>query len=271
MAVATPVLERRTVKDNYYTEDNFGSQMTADEIHNASIKENYAKLINPDCKLSDFGYGTEAPEKEAPVMQARPAQNTMAAVNTGSPVYLVQGARADADLFRADSDINKAFLAQYGVAVPEQAANQTYAPAYAQPVQTIAVEEEESIDLRPTETTTQYRTIDASGARISDSVINAYREGEISRPAEQADTHSRLSFTKRDKIIMGVVLGLIVAVFVLIIVNSAIISSINAEIASLDGQLITAQQGLTESLEELEEATSYENVYRYAMENGIID
>ncbi len=249
--------------------------MTDDEIHNASIKDIYAKIINPEYKLSDIKSAIEkVTHPSAPVMQSQPAVQAQPAVQsqpvaqaqsaysansqakTGNPVYLVQGARADSDLFRADSELNKAFLAQYGIGAAQNAQS-----AYVQPVQQTAVIEEENDDIRPTRTTIQYQTIDASGARISDSVLNAYREGEIPRPEEKEDAHSRLSFTKRDKIIMGIVLGLILSVFVLIIVNSAIISGLNTDIAALDMQLETAQQGYEQVLEEYDQATSYENVY----------
>ncbi|MCD8040250.1 MAG: hypothetical protein LUF82_01900 [Clostridia bacterium] len=269
MAVATPVLERDTVRENFggsnFGGNNFGSYMTADELHNACIKDNYAKLINPDYKLSDL-----VPQMENVVADAQPASygNTAVRNVADNGVYLVDGARADSDLFRADSPLNRAFLSGYGA----QAAQSAFVPeGYAAPVQAVMTEEEESEDLRPTSTTTQYRTIDANGIRISDSVINAYREGEISRPEEDADAHSRITFSKREKVIMGVILGLILSVFVLIIVNSAIISGINSDIASLDTRLDAAQQTLTETMDDLDEAMSYDSVYNYAVQNGIID
>ncbi|MCD8373281.1 MAG: hypothetical protein LUD27_08290, partial [Clostridia bacterium] len=53
MAVAAPVYERSIGKDSY-VENNFGSPMTDDEIHNAKIKDIYAKIINPEYKMSDL-------------------------------------------------------------------------------------------------------------------------------------------------------------------------------------------------------------------------
>ena len=95
------------------------------------------------------------------------------------------------------------------------------------------------------------------------------QEGEITRP-EENEHSSKLTFSKRDKIIMGVILSLILAVFVLIIVNSAIISGLNAEIAVLEdrGAEIASQYGAVAG--ELEELTSYDNVYNVVVEQGWI-
>lgn len=279
MAVATP--ERTT-------------ELTEDELHNARISENYRRLMDPEYKLNDllgdrYGAGSQPaqPVRNASYVQpqsvqnvnniqSQPVRNTVNyvqppvqnAVNT--PVMLVQGARSDADIFRADNPINRAYFQ----------ANGSSLTVNVQPVQSYSVEEEDNEDLRPTSTTIQYQTVGADGVRLDDNVINAYREGETDRPEEAHSSRSGISFSKRDKIIMGVILGLIFAVFVLIIVNSAIISNLNSEISDLDVQLAAVQEEVTDGtyaqeyaqLEaELKEITSEENVYERAVEQGIIN
>ena len=96
------------------------------------------------------------------------------------------------------------------------------------------------------------------------------QEGEISRPAEHEEKAAKLNITKRDKIIIGVIVGLIVAVFALIIVNSAIISNLNTEISVLEGMAESARTAFENVSAQLSEATSYGNVYRFALENGLI-
>ena len=58
--------------------------------------------------------------------------------------------------------------------------------------------------------------------------------------------------------------------FVLIIVNSAIISGLNSEIAAYEGMVSDVQSQYAAVAEDLEELTSYDNIYNVAIENGWI-
>lgn len=297
MAVATPVIERRTYNQSIESEAR-SAGMTADELHNARMKDNLARLLNPENKIKDVvasidADGTQviqaAPEAvQAPVASAAPSvvygadgiiARPASAVQTPAaeepvyapahsaarPVYVVKNARANADIFRADSPVNRP--AQAYASTPAQAyeAARAMAAANAAP----ATEEEESEDLRPTPTTIQYQTIGADGTVIINSAARTMQEGEVARPAEREEP-AKISLTKRDKVIIGVIVSLILAVFVLIIVNSAIISGLNSEIAAYEGMVSDVQSQYAAVAEDLEELTSYDNIYNVAIENGWI-
>ena len=297
MAVATPVIERRTYNQSIESEAR-SAGMTADELHNARMKDNLARLLNPENKIKDVvasidADGTQviqaapeavqAPERSvapsvvygADGIIARPASAVQTpaaespayapAHSAAQPVYVVKNARANADIFRADSPVNRP--AQAYAATPAQAyeAARAMAAANAAP----ATEEEENEDLRPTPTTIQYQTIGADGTVIIDSAARTMQEGEIARPAEREEP-AKISLTKRDKVIIGVIVSLILAVFVLIIVNSAIISGLNSEIAAYEGMVSDVQSQYAAVAEDLEELTSYDNIYNVAIENGWI-
>lgn len=219
MAVATPVLERRTD-----TEEDFHSYtalMSQEEAHNARISENYKKLINPETRIDEAlgrSVATEVPVQE-PVRSAVPTP-------ASEPVYvqrpyLVQNARATADIFRADSAVNARPVMDY-------ASVQKMDPVMSTQVD----EEEESEDLRPTQTTIQYKT--SAVGRISE-------QGKVENIG--ADRHFMIS--KKEKITIGIIVGVIVALFTLIIINSAIISGINNDIATLQSSLDEAREQYT--------------------------
>ena len=297
MAVATPVIERRTYNQSIESEAR-SAGMTADELHNARMKDNLARLLNPENKIKDVvasidADGTQviqaapeavqAPERSvapsvvygADGIIARPASAVQTpaaeapayapAHSAAQPVYVVKNARANADIFRADSPVNRP--AQAYASTPAQAyeAARAMAAANAAP----ATEEEENEDLRPTPTTIQYQTIGTDGTVIINSAARTMQEGEIARPAEREEP-AKISLTKRDKVIIGVIVSLILAVFVLIIVNSAIISGLNSEIAAYEGMVSDVQSQYAAVAEDLEELTSYDNIYNVAIENGWI-
>lgn len=297
MAVATPVIERITYNQSIESEAR-SAGMTADELHNARMKDNLARLLNPENKIKDVvasidADGTQviqaapeavqAPERSvapsvvygADGIIARPASAVQTpaaespayapAHSAAQPVYVVKNARANADIFRADSPVNRP--AQAYASTPAQAYEAARAMAAANAVP--ATEEEENEDLRPTPTTIQYQTIGADGTVIINSAARTMQEGEIARPAEREEP-AKISLTKRDKVIIGVIVSLILAVFVLIIVNSAIISGLNSEIAAYEGMVSDVQSQYAAVAEDLEELTSYDNIYNVAIENGWI-
>lgn len=198
---------------------------------------------------------------------------------------MVTNARADADIFRADNPINaigtlnepiinrQAYASTpaeaYAAARAIAAATAPVAPAPA--VQQIQVPESESEDLRPTATTIQYQTIGADGTVIIDSPARAKQEGEIDRPAEREENVKKLTLSRRDKTIIGIIVGLIMAVFVLIIVNSAVISNLNNDIDRLEGMAETARTEMSSAASEYENLTSRESIYNLAVEMGWID
>lgn len=302
MAVATPVIERRFSQQINEREERGG--MNADELHNARMKDNLARLLNPEYKIKDVVASIDtdgsqviksaAPAADVSAQPAAPAQLYEAngiiarrapaqqeyvqpvqsapvyqqpAQSAAQPVYMVKNARANADIFRADSPVNRP--AQAYAPTPAQAYAAARSMATAQAAPAVMPAEEESDDLRPTATTIQYQTISADGTAIAGRT-RTMQEGEIARPAEREESESKINLTKRDKIIIGVIVGLILAVFVLIIVNSAIISNLNSDISRLEGMADTARAAYESAYSEVENVTSYENVYNVALEQGWI-
>ena len=171
----------------------FNTQMSADEQHNAQISEIYARLISSNNNVD------EVLGRSQQVVAAQPRNQLFA------EPYLVENARADAEIFRADSPINRRV-------------------AEMQPVMEAEDSEEENEDLRPTSTTIQYKTYGIKKAVEDDKVVNASEE-------------KRTGLSKKEKIIIAAVVSVIIAMFVLIIVNSAVISGLNADLGSLQSSL----------------------------------
>ena len=222
MAVLAPVLERKlNTEDNVATEVSRNNNMTAEEHHNSRIKVNYAKLINPDTTVSDVIY-------KEPVHQqfAEPARTQKS--------FLVENARADAEIFRADSKINRR-QAEADIA-----------------------EEEENEDLRPTATTIQYKSDVASKVVIEDKISN--KQTKISK------------MSKRDKIIMAVACVVVIALFILVIVNSAVLSNLNSEVSYLQTDLTEVQNSYSSVLEDKKAYFDdiEEKVNDFAEDNGMV-
>ena len=78
--------------------------------------------------------------------------------------------------------------------------------------------------------------------------------------------------TKKDRIIIAVALSVIVALFILIIVNSAVISNLNREVGALQSNLTRAETEYNEALAETEDFKSnwYQEVEDFANKNGMI-
>lgn len=200
MAVAAPVLERRTAAEER-TSRVYNANYISDEEHNARIGQNYAKLINPENKLDEVLNRAPVAEVEAPEIseqQVSYAQSEPA-----------QSLRADADIFYAHSEINERLAAQQRQILAEQNS-----------------EEDEDEDLRPTLTTIQYKT---------SAVKNTVEEGEI----VNTGVEKRAGISKKDKIIIAAIVGAIILMLTLIIVNSIVLSNISGEVSTLQSSLTT--------------------------------
>lgn len=125
MAVLAPVLERKLNTEEKTAEARNTALMNEEDRHNSQISSKYKALINPDATAHDV-LGKE-------VTVQRRSEITAVPVKEQKP-FLVENARVDSDLFRADSVINR----------------KTEISAIA--------EEEENEDLRPTLETIKYRT-----------------------------------------------------------------------------------------------------------------
>lgn len=212
MAVDTPVLERITQDEEKKYSVPSRMDVMAEEEHNARIKDTYARLINPANKIEDVFNRTEEKASAAaaqPVVQPAPAQQVRRSI-TGNHPYVVENARAKADIFRADSAVNvqRAQIAQVKTAEVAVAA-----PA-----------EEESEDLRPTPTTIQYQTIGMAGVKNTE---KTEKKGFV--------------FGKREKIIVAVFVAVVIALLTLVIVNATIISNLNAEISQVQDSIVTVR------------------------------
>ncbi len=231
MAVA--VLERNVntlekIEEEKRVNSSFNTQMTEDEQHNAQISEIYARLISSTVNVDEVLGRTQQP------VQAQPRNELF------TKPYLVENARADAEIFRADSPVNRK--------VEEM-----------QPVMVAEDSEEENEDLRPTTTTIQYKTY---------GVKKTVEEGKI----ENTDAEKRAGLSKKEKIIIATIVSIIVAMFVLIIVNSAIISGINADLGSLQTSLTTVKASYAGISDEVNDILSNagENVKDFALSLGMV-
>lgn len=233
MAVLAPVLERKlNTENNVATEESRNlQQMTAEERHNSRIKVNYARLINPDTTVGDIIYKEPAQPRYAEPVQTKFAEP---AAREQKP-FLVENARADADIFRADSRVNR-----------RQAETES-----------AQSEEEENEDLRPTATTIQYKSDARSKVVVEDKISS--KQSKVSK------------LTKRDKIIMAVAALVVIALFVLVIINSAVLSNLNSEVSYLKYDLNAAQSNYTEVLQNKEEYLSdiEQTVADFAKVNGM--
>ena len=217
MAAETPVLERRPEEK---LRTAFRSQTYADsyeeEIHNARIRDNYARIINPESKIADIISATV--QKEA----AHEKEDVEVAKATASRPYLVENARADSAIFRADNPINKA---------------QTGAES-ANAVKAVDAEEEDE-DLRPTPTTIQYQTITRAQ---TNSAVNT------------STGKNKRVLSKKEKIVIAIYVCVIVALLALVVINSFIISGLSENIASVQSEIATvrgALAGVNSSIAEL--------------------
>lgn len=245
MSVGAPVLERNpdTQEREYNVYTN--SFLSAEERHNSLISEKYAKLINPESKPHDIISSHRTEERNYTELNTVPIENDIFARKAvEQKPYLVENARADADIFRADSPINRKT-----VEVAES-------PSVSQS------DEEENEDLRPTQTTIQYKTA---------GLAKSGEEGKIETKNARV---SKLALTKKDRLIIAVALTIILALFVLIIVNSAVISNLNRDVSTLQATLNEAQETYTqieaEKAEYLDEDNLYQRVSEFAQNNGMI-
>ncbi len=235
MAVDTSVLERRapeTLRNNVSFTLPTRSEYEAEDEHNARIKDNYAKLINPNNKIEDIFAQSgaevaaaqtaqvEQPAQVQPVQAAQPMQTARPVQNVQTvqaEPYRVENARVDSALFRADNPINRRFVA---------------------PVVDEAEDEEENEDLRPTAATIQYRTIDRA---------------ESAPAAKQSE---RFALTKKQKITAIALVAVVVALIVLIIVNSTVIANLNADIANLNNDIANINTEIGYSITQINDKIS---------------
>lgn len=225
MAVDVPVLERPT---NELRECAVPSRLEilAEEEHNARIKENYRKLINPKNKIEDVFARTAQRENVVSAGQ------TVFETQSAQQLYTVESARVSSDIFRADSAIN-------AVRYEEAEAQDNYEVSFADVQSEQVVEEEEDEELRPSATTMQYRTIDKQNEKKSFFASLAQKD---------------FVFGKKEKIIVAVFVAVVVALIAIVIVNSAIISNLNADIAHVQEGITTVRgaiAGVNSTFEEI--------------------
>lgn len=200
MAVATPVFENGINEEEKTSRVSYATRAVEDDAHNAGISDRFATLINPNSRLEDL---------LAPRAQVNAGVKAEATAETARP-YLVENARADSPLFRADSAINR---------LPETNAAPISAPS----------SEEEDEDLRPTSTTIQYRTV----------------EQDRKQTAVKATTDRRSAVLgKKEKIIIAVFVSVVIALLALVIINSAVIANLNADIAAAQEKIVEVKGAL---------------------------
>ena len=208
MAVATPVLERNELNEKRAFRP---AVKITEEEHNARIKSAYAMLIDPKSNADQVLGRTSVLQQEYAQEREVAFAPAVEAPARVAPVPLqVQSARTNSAVFRADSYVNQRNMQSAAIVAEDNSS------------------EEENEDLRPTQTTIQYRT---KGVQAS------VEEGKITNFGAE----KRMGLGKKEKIVIAVVVSVIVAILALIIINSAVISNINSEISSLQSSLTTVK------------------------------
>lgn len=228
MATAVPVLERTQEESSLKAYGKLQGGVAPQEMteeqkalaFNARISENYQKLINPDYhKAEDVA---AAPAYAEPAY-AEPVY--AAPVQEAAPAYTRQRA---ADIFRADSPLHTRtvdFASAPAYAEPSYAAPVQETPAAPYYEQAAYAEDVTDADLMPTETTNQYRD-------------SLYRE---ERPAEHAQEKKKgFALTARNKLLIAVYSIVVVVVLALIIVNTSVLGSLDAEVTAREAALNAA-------------------------------
>ncbi|MCD8287054.1 MAG: hypothetical protein LUD50_07515 [Clostridia bacterium] len=221
MAVATPTLFRFDVDTD---EDKRYVDTERDQYHDSHISERFKHIMDPNVSLDDLFNGADATDMTAPapVQEETPVQTYSAPQQTmQAGPQLVQSARVTSDLFRVKDTYADPAPAAPAPAAPAVEETFDYATANFEVVgqstsvpAAPAIEEEENEDLVPTMTTRQYGTKQKMEA------------GQIENIG--AAKKSSIMLSKRDKILMFSIIGIVAVLFVLIIVNAAIISGLNS-------------------------------------------
>lgn len=214
MAAETPVLERKPTakfRTQFNATQSYMDCFNEEEAHNARIRDTYARLINPDCTIADII--NSAKEEDVvedivdDIVKDTEEQNEAAPVRP----YLVENARADSAIFRADNPINK-------VKVKDEIYAEAEGVDY----------EDDDEDLRPTPTTIQYQTVNKANARVD---------------IKSSDKKEHI-LGKKEKIIIAVFVGIVLALLTLVIVNSSIIAGLSADMASVQSEITTVRGAL---------------------------
>ncbi len=229
-----------------------------DRYHDSQISNIFNQIINPDSKIEDFidecgrdrtqmaqdwtatrymngTIDVPTASGERRIIEVRPIETDEApAAPAPAPVEapvreqrlaqpdLVQDARVTSDLFRVKST--------YEAPAPLEAP----APQFAAP----QIEEEENEDLLPTMTTRQFG---AGGDARGDAVRAADEDDDRLNIVTERQSYEA---TKREKTLVAVVLGVVVALVVLIIVNAAILMGMNRSAAAVETEYDEAVEAL---------------------------
>ena len=215
MAADTPVIERTT------NEKTFARSYTGfGHMDYVSEQAHNARIKDTYARLIDPNNSLEDVFAREEKAMARPVENTVVEAPRTAAPYLVHNARANADIFRASSAYNRV---DGMVAQPEAA--------------TYTAEEDE--DLRPTSTTIQYQTLDEAK---KDTRVYGVNETK------------RAILGKKEKTIIAVFVAVVIALLTLVVINSAVIASLEDQISSVQSNIDTVRgaiAGVNSSISEI--------------------
>ncbi len=236
--MAVSVLERPTQQILYIPTKNVQDDL--DREHNAHISENYNRLIHPDEQVKK--------------------QETTAAqvpVETAAPVKPLAPIAQEAEAFYDEGTFARHLTSEYlfNAPIAKTAANaasqeQAMAQDMQAPIIDKAEDEEDDEDLKPTKETLSYlnkATTAPVTAKTSEKLVN-----------------------KKERIVFASFISLVVCLIVLVIVNAAIISSLNKNLSSVESEASATYERYTQVSQSLDKALSDEAIYEYAQENGMI-
>ncbi len=264
MAVATPTRFRFEVDEDERT----SIYDERDQYHDEHISERFQQILNPNARLEDLfnNYNDNTVQNSAapaPVQEqeAAPAQQAFSAPQQTMQAgpQLVQDARVTSDLFRVKDTYQEAAVAAPAVEEFDYAtANfQVIGQSSTMEDSMAVAEEEENEDLVPTMTTRQYK----NRAKLE--------EGQIENTG--VAKKSSLMLSKRDKILMFSIIGIVAVLFVLIIVNAAIISGLNSQVSEVEQQYNAVYSEYTEVNNQIQDTFDYldENMDQIAANLGM--
>lgn len=209
-----------------------------DAMHNAKIRDNMKRLLSREDDIADLFAEPRQDRASAPVEET-PEEfvRRIDAIKISEPKkpYIRQEARETSNIFRADNELNRNRVLRIRP--------------------TLAREEDvESEDLRPTQATIQYKTVSNKAA----SKVNS------------ANAAAKQEITSREKIILFAFIGVVIALFALVIINSAIIASLGNDLAAVKSNIDAAKDSLVAVNQGIRNIVAPENIANFAEAHNMI-
>lgn len=230
------------------------------DLHDRSISENYRKLFedsvngNPSFYVANTVYAPARTEEEvrapqAPVEEAPTMVRTEVGADNKARIgsYRQPPAPAHARLFEDVTYVKGGYMSGRP-AVEEYAA-----PAAVEEVFAPAAPEEEVFD-----------------EAVPTPMTMRHYDPERTAEAQREGVHFWAALSAKTKLLLAAVAAAIVICFMVICINTAVLGSVNADIASRRLELDRLGKAYRQIEDRIEEVTDPENVDNWAVENGMV-